>query len=187
MVGLALVGGCTSESPGEAVGTATTASGTGTTSAPATTTPVPTPTTEPGPPASTAPEVGVTTVPPVAVGQEAAFGDGLVATVTAVDQVDLKGEGPGEVAGPGTAVRLELRNGTRARVDLGGVVVGVTYGDGSPGDLSNSAPADVPTGVLEPGASAEGVWVFSRPRSGAAPVEVSVGSQSSAAVVTVTS
>lgn len=185
---LAVATGCTADpAPGGGDPSAT-PTGTGRTSASApATTPLPTPTTPPGPPASTAPEVGVTTLPAVGVSSPAPFGDGLVATVTSVKQVQLDGEGPGEVAGPGTAVSLTLSNGTSARVDLGGIVVDATYADGSPGDPSASAPADVPSGVLEPGASVKGTWVFSRPASGADPVRVSVGSLSSAAVVTVVS
>ncbi|MBC3761668.1 hypothetical protein ACUN7V_08020 [Quadrisphaera oryzae] len=180
--------GCTAAAPdGSATQSSSTPVATTGTSVPPETTPVPTPSTPAGPPASTAPAVGVTTVPPVGLSSPAPFGDGLVATVTAVERVQLKGTGPGEVAGPGTAVSLTLRNGTTARVDLGGVVVGVTYGDGSPGDPSTSVPADVPGGVLEPGASVKGVWVFSRPSGATDPVEVTVGSVSSAAVVTIRS
>lgn len=173
---LLLVPGCTSAGSGEpsASPSTTTATSTG-------------PVIPSGPPASTAPAVGTSTAPPVGVSTPAPFGDGLEATVTKIAQVELEGEGPGEVAGPGTAVSLTLRNGTTARVDLGGIVVGVTYGDGSPADPSGSAPSEVPTGVLEPGATAEGVWVFSRPADAADPVEVSVTSISSATVVTVRS
>lgn len=173
---LLLVPGCTSAGPDEPDGSPTGASATSTG-----------PVIPSGPPASTAPAVGASTAPPVGVSSPAAFGDGLEATVTKIAEVDLEGEGPGEVAGPGTAVSVTLRNGTTARVDLGGIVVGATYADGTPGDPSTSAPSDVPTGILEPGDSAEGVWVFSRPAKDAGAVEVSVSSISSATVVTVRS
>jgi hypothetical protein len=131
--------------------------------------------------------VGESTLPAAGLGQAVDFGDGLSATVESVEDVQLTAEGPGEVAGPGVAVRVSLRNGTSARVDLGGVLVSTTYADGAPGDPSTSAPSDVPTGVLEPGDGAEGTWVFSRPAGGGGPVEVTVGSISSSAVVVVRS
>ena len=43
------------------------------------------------------------------------------------------------------------------------------------------------TGVLEPGGSAEGTWVFSRPSGSQGSVEVAVGSISSSSVVVVRS
>ncbi len=147
----------------------------------------PAPSTPAGPPASTAPVVGESTLPAAGLGQAVDFGDGLSATVESVEDVQLTAEGPGEVAGPGVAVRVSLRNGTSARVDLGGVLVSTTYADGAPGDPSTSTPSDVPTGVLEPGASAEGTWVFSRPSGTGGSVEVSVGSISSSSVVVVRS
>lgn len=138
-----------------------------------------------GPPASTASAIGTSTMTPVEVGSPAPFGDGLEATVSSVKQVTLTAQAPGEVAGPGVAVGLTLRNGTDGRVDLGGIVVSTTFSDGAPGDISTSAPSDVPTGILESGESAEGVWVFSRPSGSSGGVEVTVSSVSSGAVVVI--
>jgi len=186
LAGVLVTGACTG--PGEEpAASPTTAATTGTATAPAegATSAAPEPTTPAGPPASTAPVVGESTLPAAGPGQAVDFGDGLSATVESVEDVQLTAEGPGEVAGPGVAVRVSLRNGTSARVDLGGVLVSTTYADGAPGDPSTSAPSDVPTGVLEPGDSAEGTWVFSRPAGGEGSVEVTVGSISSSSVVVV--
>jgi len=186
LAGVLVTGACTGSGE-EPAASPTTAATTGTATAPAegATSAAPEPSTPAGPPASTAPVVGESTLPAAGPGQAVDFGDGLSATVESVEDVQLTAEGPGEVAGPGVAVRVSLRNGTGARVDLGGVLVSTTYADGAPGDPSTSAPSDVPTGVLEPGDSAEGTWVFSRPAGGEGSVEVTVGSISSSSVVVV--
>lgn len=143
------------------------------------------PSTDGGPPPSTAPVVGATTLPPVAAGDAAAFGDGLVATVTDTQAVQLGASGPGEVAGPGIAVTLVLRNDTSAPVDLGGLAVTASTADGVPVDPSDSPPASPAQGVLEPGGSATGTWAFSDPATGDGPLQVQVSSTSSVSVVVV--
>ena len=187
LAGVLVTSACTGSGDDPAASASTTAATAATTPAEGATSASTEPSTPSGPPASTAPVVGESTLPAAGLGQAVDFGDGLSATVESVEDVQLTAEGPGEVAGPGVAVRVSLRNGTTARVDLGGVLVSTTYADGAPGDPSTSAPSDVPTGVLEPGGSAEGTWVFSRPSGSQGSVEVSVGSISSSSVVVVRS
>jgi len=146
----------------------------------------PAPSTYSGPPPATASVVGATTLPPVQQGEAAAFGDGLVATVTGVEQAEATGTDPGDVAGPATAVRIRLENGTDAPVDLGGVTVTATHGaDAEPAPSLTGPPSAPAQGVLAPGEDAEGVWAFSVPTSGASSLVLTITSVSSASVVVV--
>lgn len=148
--------------------------------------PVPPSPAPPPPPGGTGPPVaGTISLPPVPVGEPAPFTGGLVATVTRVDDVELGAEGPGEVAGPGVAVTVALRNESGGPVDLGGVVVNAAYGDGLPASGSDSPPAAPASGTLPPGEGAEGVYVFGVPAGQAAGLLVEVGWSGSPDVVLV--
>ena len=111
-----------------------------------------------GPPAG-----GISSLAPVPVGQPGEFGNGLVATVIKVDPIQVEANGPGEIAGAGVGVTVELRNGTPDPVDLGGVVVNAYYRDGIPADGSDSAPAAAAAGLLASGQTRQGVYVFRIP------------------------
>jgi hypothetical protein len=115
----------------------------------------------PPPPGATgAPVAGITTLPPVPVGQDSPFGGGLVAKVVRIDPVQIAAQGPGEIAGPGASVTVQLDNGGQAPVDLAGVVVNAYDRAGTPTSGSDSKPAAVLTGALGPGESKQGVYVF---------------------------
>ena len=141
----------------------------------------------PGPPpppgATGAPVVGVSTLAPVPVGQPAPFGDGLVADVVRIDQLQLEARGPGEIAGPGVGVTVELRNESKDPIDLGGVVVNASYADGVPASASDSKPAAAATGSLPAGEKRQGVYVFQVPNEQAASLVVEVNYNGSPNVV----
>ncbi len=117
------------------------------------------------PPGQTdSPTVDVEPLPPVGVGEGADFGGGLIATVKSVESVDLESQAPGETAGPGVLVRLEIRNDTGEAVDLGGVAINATYGtDATPAIPHQTGPIDVLSGTLEPGGTATGTYAFRLP------------------------
>ena len=106
--------------------------------------------------------VDVDALPPVAVGESVDFGDGLVATVTKVQQVDLESSAPGETAGPGVIVTLELQNDTDDTVDLAGVAINAAYGD-TPAIPHRTAPIEALSGTLAPGARSSGTYAFRVP------------------------
>ncbi|SNS68201.1 hypothetical protein SAMN04488107_3394 [Geodermatophilus saharensis] len=115
-------------------------------------------------------------LPAVPLDQPAAAGDGVTATVSSIEAVDGVGAGRGNVSGPALRVTVRITNGTPAAVDLGGVAVDLTHG----GDAVPASPLDDPSqapfsGSVEPGATAQGVYVFRVPPDDRDPVTVSVG------------
>lgn len=116
------------------------------------------------PQASTdAPAVDLVPLPAVSIGEPADFGGGVFATVTGVEATTLEAHGPGETAGNGVVVRLELRNATDQTVDLTGIAVNAEYGDGVPA-IPNASIADPGLrGPLAPGASQAGLFGFRVP------------------------
>lgn len=110
---------------------------------------------------------------PVALDKPAAFGNGVTAKVVKSQRVTLSAQGPGEVAGPGVRVELELTNGTGEAIDLNAVAANLFYGK----DKTPASPAlnsDTPfSGSLEAGKAAKAIYNFSLPK-GADPVELQV-------------
>lgn len=102
-------------------------------------------------------------LPPVGLDDPATSDDGVVASLAGVEAVVTDATGPGEVAGPGVRLTVELSNGGADAVAVDQVVVNVYVGDDhAPADplLSVSEPF---SGAVEPGARATGVYVFSLP------------------------
>ena len=152
-------------------------------------TPVPEAVTDPGPPpppgATGEPAIGITELPPVPVGQPAAFGGGLSASVLQVEPAELTADVPGEIAGPGAAVTLEMRNDGPEAVDLSGVVVNAYYADRVPATENTSPPAEAFGGPLAGGESRRGVYLFRVPADDLAGLLVEVNYNGSPNVVTI--
>lgn len=115
-----------------------------------------------GPPTgvSSGPPAGVNRLPRAKVGQEVDFGDGLLAKVADVKAIDVKAVGPGETSGSGIAVRLVIRNTSKAPVDLAQLSVDVTDLERVPAVPSRGKPADWLRGHLKRDAAATGTYVF---------------------------
>lgn len=130
----------------------------------------------PAPPPAPAPEqpVGVSTAPPVDVGAPATLADGVTATVRTVTPVRTVPQGPGDRAGPGVVVRLAVRNGSGAAVDLSTLTVTATAA-GVPAPPSDGGVAAPMAGSLAAGDEASGTYVFRTPTAGASPVLVQIG------------
>jgi hypothetical protein len=124
--------------------------------------------------ATGAPVAGITKLPPVAVGQAADLGSGLLASVQKIDPLQITGSGPGELNGPGIGVTVQVENKTSQSVDLGGIVVNASYGNGQSAAGSLAAPFRGFAGQLETGKSAQAVYVFQVPESDAASVVVDI-------------
>jgi hypothetical protein len=117
----------------------------------------------------------------VPLDQPAATGDGVTATVASVEAIDGTGQGRGNVSGPALRVTVSITNATDGTLDLGGVAVDLTHGS----DAVPASPLDDPSqapfsGSLDPGDTAEGVYVFSVPPDDRDPVTVSVGHRAGA-------
>jgi hypothetical protein len=138
----------------------------------------------PPPPGATGkPVIGVSTLPPVLVGEPAPFGDGLIANVVRIDQLQLEAHGPGEIAGPGVGVTVELKNESANPIDLGGIAVNASYRNGVPASASETAPAAAAAGALPPGETRRGVYVFQVPREDVGSLVVEVNYNGSPNVV----
>lgn len=107
------------------------------------------------------PEPGtLPTAPPVALDEVADFGTGVTTRVDSVDGIEAQAQGPGEVSGPGVAIDLTVTNDSPDPVDLALFLVNLTDADGNPGIPMLGDPADPVEGVLAPGASVSGTYVF---------------------------
>lgn len=128
-----------------------------------------------GPPATAGDgaAVGVNVLDPVEVGRFEDLGGGVTTTVTSWKEVDATAEVPGDVAGPGIAVTVELRNGSDAPIDASSLVVGA-LAEGATAPPNSGPPSDPLEGTLAPGDEARGVYVFRVPEQGVEDVVVDI-------------
>lgn len=120
-------------------------------------------------------------LPAVALDAPAATGDGISGSLVEIAAIDGSGVGRGNVAGPALRVTVRLTNGTDEAVPLDGVAVELTHGTGA----VPASPLDDPSrspfgGTLEPGDSAEAVYVFRVPADDRQVVSVAVGYEAGA-------
>ncbi len=129
------------------------------------------------------PSVAISTAAVVKTGTPREIMHDVLIDVRRVVPVTVKAEQPGQVAGPATAVTLRAENRSGTPFDLGGMVVTISYRDGVPGNETSATPSRPLTGALAPGASSEGVYVFTAPPGGASSVRVEVSSDASPTVL----
>lgn len=115
-------------------------------------------------------------LPPVALDARGEVGNGVVATLPSIDEIEGEAQGPGNIAGPAIRVTVRIENGTAEPVSLDGVAVNMYTG----AELTPASPLDDPSrrefaGTVPPGQSAEGVYVFSVPADARDSVTVEVG------------
>jgi cell division septation protein DedD len=115
-------------------------------------------------------------LPAVAFDEEASGEDGVRGQVVSLEAIDGTAEGVGNVAGPALRATVRLTNGAAEPVDLDLVSVTLTHG----ADAVPASPLDDPSraplgGTLEPGESAEGVYVFTVPEGDRDVVSLTVG------------
>jgi hypothetical protein len=115
-------------------------------------------------------------LPAVALDAPAATGDGVTGSLVSITAIDGTGVGRGNVAGPALRVTVRLTNGTAEAVPLDGVAVELTHGaDDVPASPLNDPSRSPFGGTLEPGATAEAVYVFGIPADDRQDVSVAVG------------
>jgi hypothetical protein len=113
------------------------------------------------------------TLAPVAPSKTVAVG-GIARTVLLGSRsVTVKGQGPGELSGPGLALTLQVTNGSSRPLDLDAVTVSAGV-RGEEASSSDGAPANAFRGRLAAGAKAQGVYVFVLPAGARGPVGVVV-------------
>ncbi|SEO79318.1 hypothetical protein [Trujillonella endophytica] len=120
-------------------------------------------------------------LPEVPLDAPAAVGNGIVATIASIEAIEGTAVGPGNIAGPALRITVRIANGTDEAVSLDGVAVNLSYGP----DRTPASPLDDPSrssfaGMVEPGASGEGVYVFTVPADVRDLVTVEVGYQAGA-------
>lgn len=127
-------------------------------------------------PGPTDPDAPPTTLAPVALDAQGEVGNGVVATLPAIDEIQSSAQGPGNIAGPALRVTVRIQNGTAEPFSLDGVAVNMYYGADATPASPQEDPSRAPfTGTLAPGDSAEGVYVFSVPSDARDAVSVEVG------------
>lgn len=115
-------------------------------------------------------------LPAVPLDAPASADDGMRAEIVAIEAIDGNGSGVGNVSGPALKVTLRLDNATTDPVALDYVSVSLTHGtDQTPAPRLDDSSAAPFTGTLEPGATAQGVYVFTVPADDRELVTVSVG------------
>ncbi|MCD4535479.1 hypothetical protein LRP67_15420 [Nocardioides sp. cx-169] len=133
----------------------------------------------------------VTPQPAVPLSATADFGTGLTLAVLESEAVRSEASGPGEISAPALRLTMRLRNASSEPIDIEGMVVTLEYGSARTPAVDVRQPGGAPFGgVLAPGATARGVYVFNVPASerkqvrvvtsytGAAPTVVLTGSLS---------
>jgi hypothetical protein len=177
-------------------GSSVSAAANSTATAAAATTPVPAGTaTVPSTSPSSAPATGATdggedlppALPAVPLDQTAAVGNGVTASVVSIDEIQGHAVGPGNVDGPALRITVRLDNGTSDGVLLDGVSVNLAYGpDRTPASLIDDSSRRPFTGILSPGDSAEGTYVFTVPADSRDQLSLEVGYQAGAPVLVFT-
>ena len=146
-------------------------------------------TTAPAAPTTEAPAGDPAQLPPslpaVPLQAQAAVGDGVTATLPSIEAIQGSATGPGNVSGPALRVTVRIENGTGAAVSLDGVAVNMYYG----ADLTPASPLEDRSqqpfsGSVAPGASADGVYVFTIPADARDAVTVEVGYRAGAPFMT---
>ncbi|RBY95119.1 hypothetical protein DQ237_15585 [Blastococcus sp. TF02-8] len=145
--------------------------------------PPPLPTPEPTGPTEDADELPAP-LPEAALDATVDAGNGVAASLPSIRGIQGSATGPGNIAGPAVQVTVRISNGSAAAISLGGVAVNMYYSD----ERTPASPLDDPSqrpfaGMLDPGQSAEGVYVFSVPAEARDMVTVEVGYQAGAPLV----
>jgi hypothetical protein len=127
-------------------------------------------------------EVEISSNSPVALTATADYGNGVQVTLGAIESITTEAQLPGEIAGPGVKVTVEIVNGSVAGIELGNVIVDLADGAGTPAIPMSANPASPFTGSLAAGKTATGVYVFTVPSSYTNPATITVSYSAEAPV-----
>ena len=116
--------------------------------------------------------------------EAAPFGKNVTLRIVDVAEVQGKARGPGQISGPAVRMKVRLTNGSSRPVSLEQMVVAVASGkDRAPAAGLTDPASQHFEGVLKPGRSVTGVYVFSVPAGDRDQLEVTVSSSSDVPVV----
>jgi len=139
---------------------------------PPATTPVPPPT--PGGVESTVAPKPEVSKKPVKLNKPSKTGTGLTAKLVSIKNIRAEAQLPGEVAGAGLAITIDVTNTGTKPADLSTVVVTLLDSDQAPGNEMTTKPSDPLTGMVRAGKTARGVYVFTVPKNKRSPITVTV-------------
>lgn len=103
-----------------------------------------------------------------------AFDTGVVVEIVALEAIAVTAETPGEVSGPALRVRVAARNDSGQPQEVDSAVVSVVADDGEVGIGTTAGSPSPLAGVLEPGGTASGTYVFMLDPASGRDVTVSV-------------
>jgi hypothetical protein len=122
----------------------------------------------------TVPAKTITTRSPVALTESASLVKSVTAKIQKIVSTQITAETPGVIAGGGLAVTVQITNSSKAKVPLNSISVTMSDASGSPlsyAAVSTSIPF---AGMLSPGKSATGTYVFNVANTKPAPVTIAV-------------
>ncbi|MCU1614063.1 MAG: uncharacterized protein JWO98_1603 [Frankiales bacterium] len=142
-------------------------------------------------PTSTAPGRNPNDPPPslpaVALDHPAAVGNGITARIVSTEAIQGSATGPGNTNGPALRFTVRITNGTTRPVSLDGVAVNLAYGSRATPASPLDDPSQMPFhGIVAPGKSADGVYVFSIAVKDRASVTLTVGYRAGAPILVFT-
>ncbi len=111
---------------------------------------------------------------------------GVDIKVASAHAITATAHGPGEVAGPAVQINLSIFNGTSSAINVGDVSINIQDAAAVPGSPMSASPAAPLTGLVDAGAMASGVYVFTLPLGHRTPVTVTVSYTGSAPVAVFT-
>ena len=120
---------------------------------------------------------------PVPVSATASYDNGVSAQLAEIKKINTTPQLPGEIGGPGVAVSVQIRNGSRAPIDLSTVTVDLQDTAGVPASPMSASPAKPVAGQLAAGAMTTGTYVFSFPPNYRKPDRLTVSYSAQAPVV----
>jgi uncharacterized protein DUF4352 len=129
------------------------------------------------------PPVAVSLAPVVRVGKPAEISDNVRIIVGKVRDLKVGAQQPGEIAGPAAAVSVTVRNTSKKRFSLDGMVVTAFYHNDLPANETSVDPAKPLTGSLAVGKTVTGTYVFTVPKKYASTLRVEVSSDQSPTIV----
>ena len=129
-----------------------------------------------GVPASPSPTGNVQPAPSVApLDATAEIAAGVDVHISRMESVAGEAGDPGEVAGPAIRFAVTVTNGSAAPVSMQTVAVTLDYGTERTPGLELQRPGGSPlTGEITPGATAEGIYIFTVPSDQRAAIRITV-------------
>jgi hypothetical protein len=108
------------------------------------------------------------------VGETVSFDTGISVVIDSVTAIEVKAETPGEVSGSAIRVTVTAKNGAAEAQSLDSAVVTALADDGQPGIGTTAGDPKPFAGVVKPGKSASGTYIFMLDSASGRQVSVSV-------------